>query len=238
MIYGNHIQSFWFGKEISKMEKLCISSFLKNGHIFDVYTYEDIADLPRGANQLDANLILPREKIFFDSSGGIAAFSDWFRYKMLYEKGGWWVDLDVVCLRPFDVAEDYCFATENYSSNNQTGITCCVIKAPARAEFLKVILDYIDSSAPHSGIQWGTFGPGLIHSVLQEFDSSEFIMPVNVFCPVDWTEMRTIAYEPRELPPDALAIHMWNNLWRINSIDKQGSYHPNTIYEKLKLKYL
>jgi hypothetical protein len=234
----NKIQSFWYGKTISTMEKLCISSFLKNGHTVDIYTYDDIADLPSGTNQLDANLILPKANIFYDSAGGIAAFSDWFRYKMLYEKGGWWIDLDMICLKPFNIIEDYCFATENFSSNYQTGITCCVIKSPARAEFLKIILERIESSAPHRDIEWGTYGPGLIHSVLQEFDSAQYIMPVHTFCPVDWTDMGTIAHEERDLPSDALAIHMWNNLWRINNIDKEKTYHPNSIYEQLKTKYL
>lgn len=234
----NKIQSFWYGKSISTMEKLCISSFLKNGHTVDIYTYDYIADLPSGTNQLDANLILPKTNIFYDSAGGIAAFSDWFRYKMLYEKGGWWIDLDVICLKPFNIIGDYCFATENFSSNYQTGITCCVIKSPARAEFLKIILEHIESSTPHRDIEWGTYGPRLIHSVLQEFDSAQYIMPVQAFCPIDWTDMGAIVYEERELPSDALAIHMWNNLWRINNIDKEKTYHPNSNYERLKTKYL
>jgi mannosyltransferase OCH1-like enzyme len=231
------IQSFWYGNTISTMERLCISSFLQNGHTVDIYTYEEIRDLPLGTNQLDANLILPKTNIFYDNSGGIAAFSDWFRYKMLYEKGGWWIDLDVICLKPFSIIDDYCFATENFSSNYETGITCCVIKSQAYAEFLKLILERIETVS-HNNIEWGTFGPGLIHAVLQEFDSAQYIMPVNAFCPVDWTEMTSIVREERDLPSNAFAIHMWNNLWRIHGINKETTYHPNCIYEKLKAKYL
>ena len=53
--------------------------------------------------------------------------------------------MDVVCLRPFDIKEDYCFATENFSANYETDITCCVIKSSMKAEFLEMILDYIES---------------------------------------------------------------------------------------------
>lgn len=234
----NHIQSFWFGETVSTMEKLSINSFLKNGHIVDIYTYDYIKDLPTGTNQLDANEILSREKIFFDSAGGIAAFSDWFRYKLLHARGGWWVDLDVICLKPFNIAEDYCFATENYSSDFQKGITCCVIKAPSGAEFLEHIIEYIEAFEPQMNVEWGKYGPGLIHSVLKQFDSSKFIMPTNAFCPIDWTEVKTIAFEQNELPKNSFAIHMWNNLWRINNIDKERTYHQNSIYERLKSKYL
>jgi mannosyltransferase OCH1-like enzyme len=234
----NRIQSFWFGKTISTMEQLCIASFLKNGHTVDIYTYDEILNLPKEVNQLDANQILNKELIFFDSSGGIAAFSDWFRYKLLYDKGGWWIDLDVVCLKPFNISDDFCFATENFSSDYQTGITCCVIKAQARAEFLGVILDHINSFENHQNVAWGQFGPGLIHSVLKNFDSDKFVQPVKTFCPVDWTEMGALINEERELPAEALAIHMWNNLWRLNNMDKEFSYHPNCIYEQLKSLYL
>lgn len=235
---GNKIQSFWYGGTLSTMEILSISSFLRNGHTVDIYTYDNIKNLPLGANQLDANFILPKEDIFFDSAGGISAFSDWFRYKLLYDKGGWWVDLDIICLKPFYTVDDYCFATENFSSNHELGVTCCVIKSPARAEFLGIMLDYIDSFAPYKDIQWGQFGPKLIHSTLQLFESSPYIMPVDAFCPVDWTDVKTLAYVQRELPPNSFAIHMWNNLWRINNIDKNLVYHPNSIYERLKSKYL
>lgn len=235
---NDKVQSFWFGTTMSTMERLCISSFLKNGYSVDIYAYDEIQNLPVGVNLMDANFILDKQLIFFDSSGGIAAFSDWFRYKLLYVKGGWWIDLDVICLRPFDIIDDYCFATENFGSNYETGITCCVIKSPKAAEFLKVILDHIHTFGDYQNIKWGQFGPFLIDSVLKKFDSKMFIKPVKTFCPIDWTEMAILTTEQRTLPVDSLAIHMWNNLWRINNIDKEATYHRNSIYEQLKSKYL
>lgn len=35
-----------------------------------------------------------------------------FRYKLILERGGWWVDLDTVCLRPFDLDLEHVFASE------------------------------------------------------------------------------------------------------------------------------
>ncbi|WP_343538731.1 glycosyltransferase [Sphingobacterium thalpophilum] len=232
------IQSFWFGGTLSTMERLSILSFLKNGHSVDIYSYDNIIGLPEGANQVDANQILEKDKIFFDSSGGIAAFSDWFRYKLLYDRGGWWIDMDVICLQPFDISDDFCFATENYSSNYETGITCCVIKSQAKAKFLEIILDHINSFKTYKNIEWGQFGPKLIHAALMQFECGQYIQPVEAFCPVDWTEMKSLVEEQRELPINSLAIHMWNNLWRINNMDKDGSYHPHTIYERLKSRYV
>jgi hypothetical protein len=42
----------------------------------------------------------------------VQTFADLFRYKMLYERGGWWVDLDLILLRPLTHPHPYCFATE------------------------------------------------------------------------------------------------------------------------------
>lgn len=235
---NNKIQSFWFGKPLSTMERLCINSFLKNGHIVDIYSYDEIPNLPLGTNILDANTIIDRKFIFFDSAGGIASFSDWFRYKLLYDKGGWWVDLDVICLKPFDIADDFCFATEKFSHDYKTGITNCVIKSQSKAEFLKMILEHIDSFENYKNINWGQFGPALIQSILSQFDSEKFMQPTSTFCPIDWTEMMSIINCENELPSDSLAIHLWNNLWRLNNIEKDHSYRTNCIYERLKAKYL
>jgi mannosyltransferase OCH1-like enzyme len=234
----NKIQSFWYGQLLSTMERLSINSFLKNGHDVEIYSYGQIDNLPKGVILRDARDILPKDKLFLDSAGSIASFSDWFRYKLLYEKGGWWIDLDVVCLRSFEDTPEYCFATENDSNTYGTGITCCIIKSEAKSAFLKMILDYINSFPDYHDISWGEFGPALLHSVVQKFDSAEYIKDVHVFCPINWKEMNLLTEPNISFPNESMAIHMWNNLWGINKMDKEGTYHPDSIYEKLKIKYL
>lgn len=48
------IQSLWIGGSLSVMEQLCITSFLKNGHPFHLYTYEDVKNIPDGTIVKDA----------------------------------------------------------------------------------------------------------------------------------------------------------------------------------------
>ena len=40
------IQSLWIGNTLSNVEKLCINSYIKNGHEFDLYTYGEIDNIP------------------------------------------------------------------------------------------------------------------------------------------------------------------------------------------------
>jgi len=42
------IQSLWVGQRLSSMERLSIQSFLKNGHPFHLFAYNEIEDLPEG----------------------------------------------------------------------------------------------------------------------------------------------------------------------------------------------
>ena len=37
-----------------------------------------------------------------EGAGGVAGFSDLFRFQLLHEYGGWWVDTDVICLSKRD----------------------------------------------------------------------------------------------------------------------------------------
>src|SRR5690625_7959918 len=100
------IQGLWIDGELSAMEELCIRSFLANGHEFHLYTYGDVPNAPSGATVRDAREILPEDRIFrceggVFGKGSLTGFADIFRYQLLFDRVGWWVDMDVICLKPF-----------------------------------------------------------------------------------------------------------------------------------------
>lgn len=101
------INGLWIGKRLSLMEQLTLRSFVAQGHRFVLWTYDDLETaLPAGVERRDAREILPAESVFHYRGGpfpgSCAGFSDMFRYAILAERGGWWVDMDVTCLRSFD----------------------------------------------------------------------------------------------------------------------------------------
>ena len=59
-----------------------------------------------------------------------SGFSNFFRYKLLLERGGWWVDADMVCLRPFAFDKEHVFASE--VSKGVTCVSSGAIRAPCR----------------------------------------------------------------------------------------------------------
>src|SRR5262245_19785980 len=93
-------QSFWFGNRLPRWTRSCFQSFLEHGHAVDLYAYEWL-DAPRGVRLRNAHQVLPRDSVFLHDSGrakgSVSGFSNLFRYKLLHDRGGWWVDADVVC---------------------------------------------------------------------------------------------------------------------------------------------
>lgn len=93
------VSSFWYipkgYKGIGLMEFLSIKSFIDNGYKFVLYTYNLENKIFNKLNELfddfelrDANEIVPFENYFSDDKGaGVAAFSDYFRFNMLYKRG-------------------------------------------------------------------------------------------------------------------------------------------------------
>lgn len=84
------------------MQLACLGSFVAHGHDFELFTYDSM-EVPDGIRLADANAIIPLDEVFyFDNpqSGGrdLGPFSDLFRFKLLLERGGWWVDVDTVCV--------------------------------------------------------------------------------------------------------------------------------------------
>tara|TARA_Y100001972_G_scaffold128789_1_gene191746 strand:- start:4406 stop:5215 length:810 start_codon:yes stop_codon:yes gene_type:complete len=120
-------QSLWIGDKLSLMEYGCIKSFLKHGYEFHLYVYGEVENIPEGVVIKDGNQILNKNDIFKEH-GSILPFADLFRFKMLYLCGGCWVDLDIICLKPFDemLTKDILFSSERtmkkgaYKSNNPT----------------------------------------------------------------------------------------------------------------------
>ena len=67
-------------------------SFINHGHSFDLYTYDLKMTVPGGVRLKDASQILKKRDYFTyktgPGKGSPSAFSNLFRYKLLYERGG------------------------------------------------------------------------------------------------------------------------------------------------------
>ncbi len=253
------IQSLWIGDKLSLNEQLCIASFLYHGHEFHLYTYEIIENIPEGTILKDANQVIPFDKIFKYKKGSYAGFADWFRYKLLFEKGGFWVDTDVVCMKPFQFDSDLIFGLE---SNNTANIA--VLCFPMRHEVCSFLIDFCENpnkilpfdtfkdkkrklkrrilGKGINQMKWGEAGPVGFTSTLIHFDLLNLAKPFTYFYPIsnnNWNSIYdTTLSKDFNLFHDTYAIHLWNEMSRIENFDKNKRQDKASLIETLRTKYL
>lgn len=234
----DRIQSLWIGSELSTMERLSISSFLSHGHPYHLYVYEDVGAVPAGAAIEDAAAILPASEIFrYRSGGSYAGFANSFRYKLLLERGGWWADLDVVCVRPFDFDQEHVFASE--LDGDRRVVTNAVIKAPAASEVMASAWRTCRKKDPRK-LVWGETGPRLLTAAVRELALEDRVQPHTTFCPLSFPSWRRAIETGVEWTFDdaTRAVHLWHERWRTSDLDKDAPYPADCLYERLKRRYL
>lgn len=236
---GDIIQSLWVGSALSVMERLSVASFLACGHEYHLYVYEDVGDVPRGTVLKDAGSILPASMVFqYRDFKSYAGFSNFFRYKLLLDKGGWWADADIVCLGPFDFEEAHVFSSELTRAGAEV-VNAGVIKAPAGSRAMAHAWETCASKDPKQ-IVWGETGPGLVAEVVRRFSLEGHVKPSQVFCPVALSDFEKLV-EPGaswEFDDATRAVHLWHEAWRRVGLDKDARYDPDCLYEKLKRRFL
>jgi len=238
------VQGLWIGPKLSSMEKLCIHSFLKHGHPFHLYVYDQVDGVPAHTKLCDANKIVPSSRIFFYSQHhSCSGFANMFRYKLLLERGGWWVDMDTVCLRTFSFSDPYVFSSESTSAGpNQEAGSCPntgIMRMPPGTEPMRYCWDHCDR-ADKASLRWGETGPKLFARAVDAYSLAHFMQQPHVFCPIPFYEWRRALAPGQEwqFSSETRAIHLWNEMWRRDNCPKDASFDPTCLYERLKTRYL
>ena len=205
------VQTLWVGP-INDLVAGCLSSFVAHGHDVHLYCYEDPEGVPEGVNTYPAAEILTahllEKNALGEGRGSYAAFSDLFRFTLLLKRGGWWVDADVFCLRPFDADTTHVIAAEHDS------IGTCVIRAPAGSPILEETLKAV-AHRNISEVSWTEYKDEFA-SVVLAAQLHGVIRSEEVFCPIPWNIIAQYVhslYVP-EFPLTTVGVHLWNEIWR------------------------
>ncbi len=232
------VHCLWIGGPLSAMERLALTSHVRMGHTCRLWTYEPPDNAPQGVVPEDAGQILPRDRVFTyqhgPGRGSVAAFANLFRYTLLCERGGWWADTDVVCLRPFDFPAEYVFASEQTPRCRQ--VANAVIKAPAGSP----VMEYCRRSAQQrdpATLNWGDTGPTLVGEAVRRFRLDAYVVPPETFCPVPFFDVAAVRSRPIDLR-SAHAVHLWNEMWRRHGWDKNAACPEGCLFETLKRRFL
>ncbi len=228
---SNTINSLWIGRELSAIEMLTIHSFLAHGHRFKLWLYDEIENkLPPGVEIGDASAIIPASQVFSyknsnqygHGKGSYAGFSDIFRYKLLHEQGGWWVDMDVCCLKSLNFDKPYFFR-----SHHELKVVGNVMRCPKGSALMKQCFEEASATIDKNNTNWHK-PIDILNKHISSLQLENYI--VNEVSNHDrWAETSDFIWTHRELPAHWHFIHWQNEEWRNQPVSKSGFYHRSTL---------
>jgi hypothetical protein len=242
------VRGFWSGPKLTNIQKLCIKSYIHQGHEFHLYVTEPTEGIPEGAVVKDANEILSQTRLAeFDNS---THFCDYFRVLLILKEGGWYVDLDTVCLRRLDFTEPYVFVSEEKlgarrlpdtptipsSSEVQEYLSGCVFKAPKGSEVLKYIADKIESMDKMHPENWISFGPALFKEAIPKFGLNKYVKAPIVLDAMRYDELLHFVTPGIKwtFTDKSYLIHLRTSCWHDDALDPDRIYPRESLFEKLK----
>jgi hypothetical protein len=224
MSRARHVfQSFWQGTSLSPLENVCIESFLAHEHTFVLYAYSDVDNVPDGCVLADAADVLPEESLFFDDDptggGSPVGFANHFRYKLLSERGGWWIDADVLCLTREITETPYAFAAQPDDGLYNSA----VFKAPSGSALLVHLLERTGELG--ASFSWGDPGPRLVSELVAALGLEGHAWRAEDVYPLGWREALAV-FDParrtelEERTAGSTFLHLWNHILHLANVLK------------------
>lgn len=226
----HRLATFWTGPA-SPYQALCLRSWVAHGFEVDIYTIDTDIELPRGVRQRPARDILDLDGQVHRYKEGYGAgspslHSNLFRYKLL-ERGGWWLDTDVLLLRDVLPGSEWFLA---WQKDRRVG--SAVMHFPAGSGLAGMAITEVEAMIETA--QWGQTGPHLVTRLVNELGMSRQIAPKNTAYDIDYSEVLAF-FDPasKEEVEARVAtstfVHLWHEVWRAAGIPEafappEGSY--------------
>ena len=259
MVGDNTIQSLWVGECLTKVERLSIQSFLANGHDYHLYIYSHVDGIPAGVTVKDASSVIPAGSIF-RIKGSLSIFADWFRQELLFAHGGYWADLDIVCLKPLRFDDEIVVGKEDSSK-----VSNAVMRFPKGHEITRALADVsrepnrpmpYDTAADRrrkffrryllgnrrDRIQWGEpSGPVGLTKMLKHHRLLKQVKPYYYFHPLHFSFWRC-AWDDTFRDglgffSSSYCVHLWNEKIRRTGFDKGAPFPRNSLVHQLASRY-
>lgn len=228
---------FWHG-EMTRYERASMHSLVLSG--FDVWFWSLVDyDLPGEIKKMNASTVVPRELVLAythehwnedwgqaTDSTSITFYSDILRYRLLELYGGWWFDLDTICLRKAEDFEalastrDICIGWQDVSIGLCNNAILSIPNSSVAMEINRRVSNLIESKKTFF---WGEIGPALLSEYLAEANLLDQLLPRVTFYPNSiepnvqnmWQDGQDISTSERldldaELQ-DAYVLHWYNN---------------------------
>ena len=241
LIESRTINFFWGGRQLNDLEFMSLNSFYKNGYECKFWAYDSFC-LPKHVKFCDANFILSRKvyDIWLSNIKGdhkFQTFSNYFRYKLIYKMGGWWSDLDIICLKELPI-KSYVFTSVDDIPLRQElinhkeylhphkNIANGFFKSKIKSCFLKSVIAEIESNDIPQ--KFGEIGTIIFTNNIVKFGFKNYIIPNMIGYGINYYNKQ---YSESLDIPNSYVLHFYNYLIK-------PTLKKDSLYSKLRKIYL
>jgi len=243
------VSSLWIGGDLPKISILCIQSFLKNGYKFNLYTYDKINNIPKGTTVRNGEDILPKSEIFTYKNGSVSAFSNLFRFTMIYKTGEVWVDTDIFCRKSYDFSQSkILLVSEPDEEYKKEKPTSNLIQFPKEDPIMKRAIEICESykdKIETGEFKWG-LGPLTIKKIVEEFKLEKYIQHWNFANNCNNHHYQILysnkivskyakfpIFTLKNAPNDNYFIHLWNEHFRYKKTPVVEMFNGDNILSSM-----
>ena len=123
-------------------------------------------------------------------------------------------------------------------------VTNWFLRAPSGSRIMEYCYSEAAERDPET-IRWGETGPTLVNHAVEKYNMRRYIVQEGTIFSVwswQWKQFikgaRNIDRKWKSAGSSAFGVHLYNEMWRRNGIDKNGEFPQDSIYERLKHRYL
>lgn len=225
------VNGLWLGK-ITHLEELTLRSFSKYAE-FHLWTYDEFDISIKNVIVRNGREILPDKDIFVYPAkmdlpfggGTYVGFSEIFRYKVLYDKGGWWSDMDITCLKPLeDIKSEYFFR-----EHGTLPLVGNIIKCPPKSELMRMCYEESIRVVNETTTDWH-LAMNILAGHVNDLGLSQYIK--KDFCNVDKLPVVKELVKLNSTIPES-----WHFIHWMNTIFDKYKFHSDSVFGKLLTEY-
>ncbi len=228
----DHANFFWMG-DLTIYEIANLQSFVKHGFKVIIWTYDKNLEKNinlKGVSFKDANLVLNESLLMKFKQGrqksSLSSFSNLFRYELLKKYGGWWFDIDCICVKNIDEFikltnnRDFVIGRER---QNYTGSSVLYFND---VKILDELIQEVNSIAKKNDYSffWGEIGPDLISEIILKNNLMNDTLDENYFYKISADKFHKFFENKTNLMidmEDSYILHTWNEMFNRFLISKK-----------------
>ncbi len=232
------LSTMWVEGPLSYMEQVCLKSALACGHHVVLYTYFDVTGVPEGVEVRDGREVMSEDYLMkHKKKNSWALCANIFRYKLMKQGKGLWIDTDIYMIEPIYLREyKYIFGIQKDSLINnaviyfdQNGpLADVLINFAAQQYIIPYWLPWRKKlryqmrpllglkPLPLSDLPWGVIGPRALTHFANELNLAHYAMPQDVFYPLPPKQAKLL-FDPEAdvdsfITDRTITIHFWNEM--------------------------